>query len=193
MSISADLFLDEIMDIEAKGLFKDLTNNINLFANFLDFEKSDYERSIGYIKKVLLECYSSGNLRLGAYQSEGQLFGYALLFVNPQSKSNTYLHKIFVYEKYRNNGIGTQLLKGITQSGEKVSLLCPKNKISFYEENGFNYLKPFVVSDNDNFKLSKGFYADLHLMSTEKNLSSAPIFLLNDQDLNYITAGVTET
>ena len=193
MKISADHFLDEILDIEAKGILKDLTNNINLFPDFIKFERADIDNSISYITKILKECYDSGSLRLAVYQLEKKLLVYALLFVDPQFKDNTYLQKIFVYEEYRNKGIGTQLLKGIVQSGEKVSLLCPENKISFYTENGFQCLGSFVLPDSDNFKLSKGFYANFYMMASEKEMKSFPLFLLNDNDLKYITSGAKKT
>ncbi len=193
MNNSANHFLDEILDLEAQGIFQDLSANINLLPRLINFDRTQIKDAIFYIKSILSECYRTGNLRFGAYQAEEKLLGYVLLFVNPISKSSTYLQKVFVHEEYRNRGIGTYLLNGISNSNEQVALLCPKDKINFYKNNGFNYVKPFSLPNTDNFRLSLGFYSDLHLMSTEKEESSAPIFLLNDNDLNIIINGDEKT
>jgi GNAT superfamily N-acetyltransferase len=150
-----------------------------------DFDAQKQKVALGYITDVLRECYNGGHLKV-AVQHEGEtLYGFALLFIHPQHPA-TYLHKIFVHEPYRNNGLGTNILKNLTNSVSSVNLVCPDSKVDFYEKNGFRYVQPFQMPENDQFQLSKGLYSGLSVMTSSEDTMEAPIFFLNDNDLRTI-------
>lgn len=185
MDVKPDFFLDEIFKIEAEGMLSDIIFSTFMASFLLDFNEDMHRKAIKYISDVLDECYKEGHLKV-AIQHEGEtLCGFALLFVHP-NHSATYLHKIFVREEYRNNGLGTNILKNLIGTGSSVNLLCSDDKFNFYEKNGFNYVSPFKVPESENFKLSKGLYSGLAIMSSSKDAIEAPIFFLNDNDLKII-------
>lgn len=185
MNVKPDFFLDEIFKKEAEGMLSDIMFSTFMASFLLDFNEDMHKKAIKYISDVLDECYKKGHLKV-AIQHEGEtLYGFALLFVHP-NHSTTYLHKIFVREEYRNNGLGTNILKNLIGTGNSVNLLCSDDKFNFYEKNGFNYVSPFKVPESENFKLSQGLYSGLALMSSSKEAIGVPIFFLNDNDLKII-------
>lgn len=51
-----------------------------------------------------------------------------------------YLHSFLVDDNYRNNGIGSLMLKsfkGFLKNGAVISLDCRKSRLAFYKRNGF--------------------------------------------------------
>ncbi|ENX5722587.1 GNAT family N-acetyltransferase [Salmonella enterica] len=142
-----------------------------------------------YIIDVFEECYRVGHLRIMGFTNEENLFGYALIFGNPSENFPLYCHKIYVYEQYRGNRLGSKMLAEILAFPNEVGLICQSALVPFYESAGMhfkgNYTTPSVVSG---FTKTRGMYAGLCLMSTEKSESSnaVPIFMLNDNDIDNI-------
>ena len=189
MDIAEEYFLDDIYEIEANGMLADIMVSTPLLPYFMDFDEEKHKKAISYIKSVFKECYKAGQLKVLISHEEKALYGFALLFEFIELKT-TYLHKIFVHEKYRGKGLGTQMLQKICASSKTVILLCSADNKDFYEKNSFNFLQFFETPKDDNFKLSKHLYTGLIVMSTTSEKSGeAPIFFLNDRDLNII-AGV---
>ncbi|CAK2444450.1 Acetyltransferase (GNAT) family protein [Vibrio crassostreae] len=187
MEIKPEFFFEEIFRIEAEGMLDDIMFSTAMVSFALDFDDKKRKAALDYISDVLRECYNDGHLKI-ALQHEGEkLLGFALLFVHPHHPA-TYLHKIFVHEPYRNNGIGTYILKNLTDSVNSVSLVCSSNKVDFYKKNGFRYVQPFETPENDNFRLSKNLYSGLSIMTSSDSTMEAPIFFLNDNDLKRIFA-----
>lgn len=176
----------KVFDLESKGILGDLSSSPELFTQFLGFDESQVRGGISYVVGVLKECFDAGHLKVAMSQNDGHLFGYALFFILPTPGYPAYLQKIFVKEAYRNKGIGSGLLNTIIESVGNIALLCPQDKVSFYEKNGFNYCQPYKTPDSENFRFSKWLYRDLVLMGNSPDGFSAPIFLLNDQDINAI-------
>lgn len=185
MKYDPSCFIDEIYNLEAGGMLADLAVNPNLILHFMGFEESDRNNALAYIKSILAECYDCGHLKVAISHENEELYGYALMFVHPEEKYPKYLHKIFVKEQYRRSGIGTKILSSIID-GSDVCLLCPAEKISFYEKFGFSFVQKLETQSGENFQLSKGLYADLCVMKTHEGTLGAPIFLLNDKDIESI-------
>ena len=179
-------YIDEIFGIEAKGMFSDIATAPNIFTEIISLNKTQCENAVSYIKSILTECYLSGGVKVVAFKPENEIYGYGILFDLPKSESASYLHKIFVHQKYRRKGLGAHILQTFIDSERPVVLICPHDKIKFYEKSGFYYQHKFVVPGNGNFVLSNGLHSDLVVMSTEQGITEAPVFLLNDTDLNII-------
>jgi len=185
MDIKPEFFLDEIFKIEAEGMLSDIMTSTVMISFLMDFDEEKKNSAINYIIDVLKECYKAGHLKVAIQHEDETLYGFALLFVHP-NHSATYLHKIFVYEQYRKNGLGTNILKSLTDSGSSVNLICSESKFDFYKQNGFHYVQPFIIPENNDFKLSKGLYAGLSVMTSSTDALEAPIFFLNDNDIKII-------
>lgn len=176
-------FLDEIFSLEARGMFSDLTTIPKLFLKFTKLSKEQCKEGIDYIKNTLKHCHDVGGSQVLIYNNEDKLIGYLIVFIDPTNKESVYLHKVFVKEEYRRNGIGTEFLNSLRNSNFTITLLSPPDKIPFYKKNGFYELNQFNVPDKDNFQLLEGFYSDLVFMNNTGRYENSPIFLLNDQDL----------
>ncbi len=185
MTLDSSYFIDEILNLEAEGMLADLSVNFNLCIHFMDFEDTDRERALSYIKSVLAECYRSSIIEVATHHENQELYGYAIMFVDPDEKHPKYLHKIFIKEQFRGRGIGTKMLSSIIKNS-RVGLLCPAKKIAFYQRNGFEFSQKFGIHDSQDFKLSKGMYMDLCIMKNYNEKINLPIFLLNDKDIRNI-------
>ncbi|KAB7660445.1 GNAT family N-acetyltransferase [Plesiomonas shigelloides] len=183
MTYTPEYFINEIYDLEAVGMLSDLALRPNLFLDFLSFEELNRKNAIAYIKSVLAECYKCGHLRVAISHQDEELYGYAMMFTLPDPKYPKYLHKIYVKEQYRGHGLGSQILKAFSENEPRISLLCPEDKISFYEKHGFHLVQEYGIPENENFLLSKGLYSGLYLMNNHTETLGAPIFLLNDRDI----------
>lgn len=178
--------IDEVFQLEAKGIMSDLATSPTLLGHFINFDENDRQRAIGYIRSILEECYSEGHLKVAIFHEKQQLYGYAVFFKTSNPEYPVYLHKIFVKESYRNAGLGGQLLQSVINDSPKIALLCPMDKVAFYEKYSFHYSQPFEVPDNERFKLSRDLYSDLCLMKNYQDSSEIPLFFLNDGDLKKI-------
>lgn len=131
-------------------------------------------------------CYKAGHLRIAISHNDQELYGYAMLFVHPDTKFPKYLHKIYVKEEFRGHGIGEKMLTSLTENEPKICLLCPSDKVAFYEKNGFHFTQSFEVPEEENFILSRGLYSGLCVMNNHNEILGAPIFFLNDWDIKNI-------
>ncbi|HDI3296916.1 TPA: GNAT family N-acetyltransferase [Vibrio cholerae] len=185
MEVKPEFFLDEIFKIEAEGMLSDIMLSTFMISFAFDFDSQKKKVALDYISDVLWECYNAGHLKVAVHHEGENLHGFALLFIHPQH-SAAYLHKIFVHQPYRNNGLGTNILKSLIDSVTSINLLCSDSKVDFYEKNGFRYVQPFQMPENDHFQLSKGLYSGLSVMTSSEKAMEAPIFFLNDKDLRTI-------
>lgn len=185
MKIEKDYFLNDIFESEAKGILQDIMVSTSLVKhlNNLNIEKNN--KIIEYIKNIFIEYYNSNYLDIQIYNNETILYGYAFSFIYPQLNS-LYLHKIFVYEQYRDKGLGTKILNDLSESSYTITLLCPSNKKVFYIKNNFKDKGSFKVPNNENFKMSQMLYIGLSVMCNIKEQDNAPIFLLDDTDIQNI-------
>lgn len=185
METKSEYFLDEIFELEAYGMFDDIKLSSFMIPFLMDFDEIRHKKAIDYITNVLKDYYSAGYLKVYISHEATTMLGYALWFINPAHEA-TYLHKIFVHEKYRNHGIGTGIMKSMCEISDNINLLCPSDKVEFYQRNGFRYIAPFEIPDNESFKLSKYLYSGLSVMTNSETAMEAPIFFLNDNDLKAI-------
>jgi len=185
MEVTEDYFIDDVLQTESKAILQDLMVSTSLVKYFINFNQEKINKSILYIKEILKEFYKIDNLRVLLYYNEKTLYGYAISFLD-QNEEYLYLHKIFVFEEYRKNGIGTILLNEICKSDFKITLICSSEKINFYTHQGFKFIKLFSVPNTDTFKLSKDLYKGLSLMSNDAKNTNGTIFLLDDIDIKNI-------
>ncbi|MBP5157893.1 MAG: GNAT family N-acetyltransferase [Treponema sp.] len=97
--------------------------------------------------------WNSGTQRMFVAENDGELIGFAhVLFCRAKSISclkaqdNIYLQDLLVTERFRNRGVGTQLLNAARQYGREMGAdffrtqVFPMNKagLRFYERNGFS-------------------------------------------------------
>ena len=62
-----------------------------------------------------------------------------------------YYYKIYIYEQYRGNGIGSQMLSAILSLSNKVDLLCSSDLVPFYESDGTHSKGKFTTPSDANF------------------------------------------
>ena len=188
MNVQPDFFLNKIFEVEAHRMLSDVINFTSLKSLLNEFNEEKKSAAINYIIGIFKECHELGQLEV-LIESEGeQLRGYGLLFLFPDINAS-YLHSIFIVEKYRKQGLGTKFLNKIKNLKFGAHLICDKSKISYYEQNGFRYVEPVQAPEGENFKISKVLYRGLFIMTSSNNAIGSPIFFLNDQDLNAI-AGI---
>ena len=185
MDITEDCFIEDIFKSEANAILQDLMVSTKLMKYFVSFNQEKIDKSILYIKNIFEEFYNMGILKVLKYQANETLYGYALYFIYPQN-NHMYLHKIFVFEKYRKQGMGTIMLNKLCENDFKITLVCPNNKINFYNNQGFNFIQPFSLPKTDEYKLSENLYQGLSLMSNSTQQDNGTIFLLDDIDINNI-------
>ena len=181
-------FLPKIFDNEATGILHDLMGTPTLAPLMLFITQAQFEAAKRYIISVFDECYQVGHLSvLGAGDSE-ELFGYALVFGHPAASPMLYCHKIFVYESYRGNGIGSRMLETILNQPAKVGLICSPSLVPFYETAGMHCKGNFKTPEEDLFKQTQGIYSGLCVMINSESADSGglPIFMLNDNDVEQI-------
>ncbi|VGG38384.1 Uncharacterised protein [Klebsiella quasipneumoniae] len=145
-----------------------------------------------YIIGVFEECYRVGHLRIMGAADEGTLFGYSLIFGHPSANYSLYCHKIYVYEQYRGNGIGSQMLTGILSLPNEVGLVCSPDLIPFYESAGMHFKGNFTTPSDAGFTKTRGMYEGLCVMSTDNSgeTNGLPIFMLNDSDIDNIIQAI---
>lgn len=180
-------FLPMIFENEAKGILSDLQFQPVISMQFMCFTESETKLAIEYVVGVLLECYRAGHLKVVVSHEDDRLYGYAMFFVHPDPSISRYCHKIYVFEQYRGNGIGSRLLDGVLQDSQSTSLLCGHNLIPFYEQAGMEYKGDFSPpAASEGFSLTRGMYSGLALMGKSDANGAAPVFMLNDSDVNKI-------
>lgn len=179
-----DEFLPEIFEREAKGYLADALAIPAVAMKSFALDEAQSLAAVVFVADIFKEIYLQGGLKVVGMVQNGTLFAYALVFVQPNSPHMpVYLHKIFVMKQYRGQGIGRQMMESMMGEFGAIALLCPFNKIGFYQGLGFaemGYDRP----NDENFRLSRHLYSDLALMTNNTEAVKAPFFLLNDNDLH---------
>jgi len=178
-----DEFLPEIFEREAKGYLTDALTIPAFAMESFALNEAQSLAAVAFVADIFKEMYQKGGLKVAGMVQDRMLFGYALVFAHPNEPHlPVYLHKIFVMEQYRGKGLGRQMMESLTDALGSIALLCPLDKIGFYKGLGFvemGYDRP----QDANYRLSQHLYSDLVLMTNNDEASTAPFFLLNDNDL----------
>lgn len=178
-----DEFLPEIFEREAKGYLVDALTIPTVATHSFGMDEAQAHAAVTFVADIFKEVYQQGGLKvLGAIENR-ILYGYALVFAEPNAPElPVYLHKIFVMEQYRGQGLGRQLMEAMLETFGSMTLLCPADKVSFYASLGF-VEQGYSRTQDPNFKLSKHLYSELVLMTNAPDAGMASLFLLNDKDL----------
>lgn len=187
MNSKPEDFINQILEFEAESMLFDLVHSPALIVAMFDFDEERKKKSVEFITSILRECFDAKHLHVAVSHGDKELYGYALVFVHP-GESTRYLHKIFVFEQFRGQKVGSNLLESTTNGGHTTALLCSKEVETFYEQRGFRYVREFKIPDSDNFTLSTHLYAGLVFMANGEGFMRAPVFLLNDRDIRDIMA-----
>lgn len=179
-------FLPEILDIESRAILQDLAAIPALTFALLAFDAAKTYAAIDYVKGVLNSCYQLGHLKVALMHGPDALFGYGLVFVVPDSDVPHYLHKLFVKEAYRQQGVGRDILQSVMADERGINLLTPRDNIDFYQSQGLTVFGAFEMPQGAGFTLSRDLYQGVYLMGNKKHPSGAPVFLLNDEDIRRI-------
>ncbi|EHK2845783.1 GNAT family N-acetyltransferase [Escherichia coli] len=184
-----------IFENEANGILQDLAYTPSLMGLMMFPTEEELKEARSYIINVFEECYRAGHLRIMGFTNEENLFGYALIFGHPSGNFPLYCHKIYVYEQYRGNGLGSNILAEILAFPNEVALICQSDLVPFYESAGMHFKGNYTTPSVANFKKTRGMYEGLCLMSTEKNANSngVPIFMLNDNDIDNIIQAIASS
>ncbi|HII0394686.1 TPA: GNAT family N-acetyltransferase [Klebsiella pneumoniae] len=181
-----------IFENEANGILQDLIGTPTLMGMMMFATEEEVMAARNYIIGVFEECYRVGHLRIMGAADEGTLFGYSLIFGHPSANYSLYCHKIYVYEQYRGNGIGSQMLTGILSLPNEVGLVCSPDLIPFYESAGMHFKGNFTTTSDTGFTKTRGMYEGLCVMSTDNSgeTNGLPIFMLNDSDIDNIIQAI---
>jgi GNAT superfamily N-acetyltransferase len=181
---SIDAYLPQIFEWEAKAYLSDLLSLPTMALHCFSLSEEQSNDAIVSVSRIFEEMHSRGELQVAGMPYDGELLAYALVFSVPgETELAVYLHKIFVLPQYRRNGIGSALMEGLLGSFQQVALLCPPDKVAFYQSVGFNPVE-YERPHDANFMLSHDLYAELVLMTNYGSEGSAPFFRLNDVDLS---------
>lgn len=184
-----DAFLAQCFENDAKGILQDLLGNPALAMHFFGFSEEDTWKAIRHVQGILEECYRTGHLKVAMSHEGSCLYGYALIFEHPDPSFPRYCHKIFVYEKYRGHGIGTQLLQALPHDSRGTCLICREELVPFYEKAGFELKGEFTPpGEQHGFGLTHCMYTGLMVMGSPSTGTDAPVFMLNDQDIKQLMA-----
>lgn len=180
-------FIPTIFENDAKGILSDLLGQPGLAMHFMGFTEAQTLRAIRLVVGILEECYRAGHLKIAISHESGRLYGYAMIFVHPDSTMPRYLHKIFVFKPFRGHGLGSQLLGGVLDDSLGTCLLCSHDLIPFYERAGLEFKGGFThPSAQQGFALTRDMYADLALMGSPGAEGASPVFMLNDDDIKQL-------
>lgn len=178
-----DEFLPEIFEREAKGYLADALTVPVVAIHSFGMEEAQALAAVDFVAGIFREVYQHGGLKVLGMVQDHILYGYALVFAEPNAPHlPVYLHKIFVMEQYRGQGLGRQMMESMLEYFGSMMLFCPTSKVNFYERLGFveqEYSRP----QDPKFNLSQHLYSDLVLMTNNADADMAPLFLLNDNDL----------
>lgn len=181
--------LPEIFEYEAGGILQDLVFVSDLAPLMMFATEAQVMAAKKYIVGVFEECYAAGHLQIMGMAGDDTLYGYAMIFRYPGAQLY-YCHKVFVYEQYRGNGIGSQLLIGLLSQSFDVGLICLPELVPFYESVGMICKGGFIAPEADGFKNACGMYAGLSVMCSGDSAAGLPVFLLNDIDIKNMVAAI---
>lgn len=178
-----DEFLPEIFDREAKGYLMDALAIPAVAIQSFSMDEAQARAAVTFVADIFREVYLQGGLKVLGMIEDHVLYAYALVFAEPNAPElPVYLHKIFVMEQYRGNGLGRHLMEAMLEAFGSMALFCPADKVIFYASFGFveqGHSRP----KDPKFTLSDHLYSDLVLMTNNADADTAPLFLLNDNDL----------
>lgn len=178
-----DEFLPEIFEREAKGYLTDALTIPAVVMRSFALDEAQSLAAVAFVANVFREVYQQGGLKVAGLVQDRTLYGYALVFAQPNAPHlPVYLHKIFVMEQYRGQGLGRQMMESMMDAFGAIALLCPPDKVGFYKRLGFVAME-YDRPQDANFRLSQHLYSDLVLMTNNIEAGMAPFFLLNDNDL----------
>ena len=182
-----DTFLPEIFELEAQEMFDFLSTAPSLKAATKNMHNHQVEQGVEYIKTVLFDVYRSGHFEIPVSVLDDELCGYAIIY-KVNERAPLLLHRVFVKEKFRRNGLGRMLLETFLASNQGINLVSPLNQVGFFERTGLKLLGSYQVHDHPSFSLLTDHYQDTFLMGDKQYPGGAPVFLLNDEDLQKIFA-----
>ncbi|WP_137887555.1 GNAT family N-acetyltransferase [Pseudomonas sp. 2FE] len=180
-----DKFLPGIFRSEAKALVSELHSLPTIFAATIALSDEDAEKGLKVISDIFGSCYRLGHLQMAILSEGDELYGYAMIFMLPGTDLR-YLHKIHVLYPYRGQGLGSILLRHLLTDPLSLSLICPPDKVPFYQRNGLRLDGPVAVPGGEGFSLSEGLYSGAVVMSNSPERRPAPIFMLNDKDIRAV-------
>lgn len=181
--------LPEIFEYEAGGILQDLAFVSDLAPLMMFATEAQVTAAKKYIAGVFEESYAEGHLKIMVMAGEDTLYGYAMIFCYPGAQLY-YCHKFFVYEQYRGNGIGSQLLGGLLSQPFDIGLVCLPELVPFYESAGMSCKGEFIAHEADGFKNARNMYAGLSVMCSGDSAAGLPVFLLNDSDIKNMVAAI---
>ncbi len=185
-----DIARPHIFEQEATGLLSDLMGCPEIGMMMMLSDEDGLKKAKNYIIGVLNECYTLGHLKLAAIcntPDADKILGYAVIFQRPGYPDTCYCHKIYVYEQYRGQGIGSQLLGDLMAQFKGMGLVCFPDKIPFYTRAGMRTLGALPVPDDEFFRLTKHIYIGLSMMVYgDMPRNEVPVFMLNDNDVKAI-------
>jgi len=119
----------------------------------------DYDIAMGLFEKMEDKIYLA--------EKDGEIVGFVTLRINGVGNIGAYLRMIAVAEKFRGQGIGTQMINYIGEIASthipNVFLICSvenDDAQKFYEKNGFEkigVMKDLVINGNDEIWYRKSF------------------------------------
>lgn len=83
-----------------------------------------------------------------------------------------YYHKIYIYEQYRGNGIGSQMLSTILSLPNEVGLLCSSDLVPFYESAEMHSKGKFTAPSDENLTINTDMYSGLCVMNTDNSVDA---------------------
>lgn len=178
-------FVDQILEFEAESILMDLAFSPALVGVAFEFDESRKRRSLEFVVSILRDAYDHQHLQIAVSNHGSDLYGYAMLFAYA-GQPVRYLHKVYVHEEFRGQGVGTGLLEAVTNGDHTTALTCSVDVEKFYSKKGFEYVRDFEVPDSSDFRLSKHLYSGLVLMTNGSGYQKAPVFMLNDDDIRKI-------
>jgi GNAT superfamily N-acetyltransferase len=174
--------INQIIKIESEIMLQDALITPMIIGLSID-KNINYDNALNYISNIFKELFRVGNLKIIAYLYEGNPISYAMVIHFPGDKF--YLHRIYVEEKYRMEGIGSLVLSTVKERFSPICFISSIGKEHFFEKNGFN--KVSILSSADAKKTqSLSIYKGLTIMSNKKKSKSCQFFFLDDDDFKEI-------
>jgi GNAT superfamily N-acetyltransferase len=178
-------FIDQIIEFEAASMLADLVMSPALMDIMFVSDEERRKAAVDFVTSILRQHFDGKHLHIAVSHGDDELYGYAMLFTDPGQETK-YLHKIYVFEDFRGQGIGQSLLDSVISDGGPTALLCSPELERFYEKKGFKFAQEFRVPDSEEFRLSRNLYSGLIFMGNSSGSMRAPVFMLNDVDIRRI-------
>ncbi|AYH27247.1 N-acetyltransferase [Pectobacterium parmentieri] len=189
-----DIFLAKIIFNESKGIISDLACQPKLMIPFMEVTEDEYDNCLSYISKIMITCFRNGELKVLINCTGERLNGYAVFFDHPDTSFSRYCHKIFVFEEFRKQGIGSKILIDLLEESKNLTLLCSPDLIPFYEKAGMTFVGYKEIPEStDGFEFTRDMYHGLAVMNGPEVSGPSPVFMLNDNDIKKILSFIGKT